>query len=196
MKKKICLCIFVLGLCLTGCHNANSVNETQKVEMPQLPSTEDIVPEAVTPTEKTFDSKTVYGDNNRYIEVLGLKEYASLGKENMKDTPGKGKEYLVLFLNIENRTENTDYINPYNISAKIDGKEVENTYLINDPEKYTTIFTNIEAEGSASGFIVWEVQKNWKKLDFTFDNWKDSDHVSLHATFTPKDLSDPKTYEE
>lgn len=208
MKKKICLFITTMGLLLTACSSKASVsNSTESTvtasensqaaveEIAPMP-TEDIVPEPVESTEESFDTTTPYGNLSHYIEFLGLKEYASLGDGNVTDTPSEGNVYLVLFLNLENRTDVADYINPYYVSATIDGTVVENTVLLNDPEGYSTLFTHVSPQDSLNGFIVWEVPESWTTLEFDFDNWENTDHVLLHAVFTKDDLADPEPLNE
>ena len=210
MKKNIILWITTAALLLSACGASDKNTTTDSTEQsvvsaensgthdfdPAEMPTEDVVPEPVTPTEEKFDAKTPYGNTSHYIEVLGLKEYDSLGKGNTLDKPADGKVFLVLFLNVENRTETDDYINPYYVTATVDGTEIENTVLVNDPKGYTTLFTHIQPEESMSGFVVWEVPEKWKTLDVNFDNWKDTDHVLLDASFTRDDLKDPAKAEK
>lgn len=80
------------------------------------------------------------------------------------------------------------------MAAKADGRELENTVLVNQPEGYPTIFTNIEPDMSQKGFVVWEVPKKWKKFEFTYTGWKGSDGLTLDASFSKKDLKAPKKY--
>ena len=49
------------------------------------------------------------------------------------------------------------------LSTKVDDTEITNTVLFNEPEGFQTVFQNIEPENTLSGFIVWEVPKDWKK---------------------------------
>ncbi|MFG6378169.1 MAG: hypothetical protein K1W19_07625, partial [Lachnospiraceae bacterium] len=44
----------------------------------------------------------------------------------------EGKKFLVLFLSITNNTSEDDYINYNYISAKVNGKDIEHTFLVND----------------------------------------------------------------
>ena len=81
------------------------------------------------------------------------------------------------------------------LSAKVDGKDIEHTFLINDPRNYPTIFTHIESGKTVAGFIVWEVPKNWKNFKVVYDGWKDINNVSIEATFKPKDLFNPPIYD-
>lgn len=136
--------------------------------------------------------KQGYGDANREIAVIGLKEYKQLKGKQYTDKAKKGKKYLVLFLKIHNRKNDKDYFHVDYLEASVDGKKIENTFLLNEPEGYQTIFTNISAETIQEGFIVWEVPEDWKKLEVTYNGWQGSDGVSLHAKFGKKDLKDPE----
>lgn len=140
------------------------------------------------PKKAGISLKEHYSDSNRYVTVLGLKE------DFGTDTPGKGNIFLALFLEIENSSKEKTYINPYEVAAKADGKGLENTVLVNQPEGYPTIFTNIEPDMSQKGFIVWEVPKKWKEFEFTYTGWKGSDGLTLDASFSKKDLKAPKKY--
>ena len=100
----------------------------------------------------------------------------------------------IISLSIKNTSADNDYINPNYISAKVDGKNIEHTFLVNDPKSYPTLFTNIEAGKTIGGFIVWEVPNNWKKFQMEYSAWKNIDGLVLTAKFTPDDLKDPIIY--
>lgn len=161
-------------------------NSNNKPEETEKPKTEVV----------KFTSEQQYSDIYRVVSFLGLKEYEKLEDDNgtYTDKPQKGNKFLVLFLSIKNTSNVDDYINYNYISAKVDGKEIEHTFLVNQPKGYPTIFTNVSANGSIGGFVVWEVPKNWKKFEFTYDGWKDINNISVKAKFTPKDLSNPIIY--
>ena len=141
-----------------------------------------------------LSSKQQYSDENKVVKVLGLKEYKKIEGDDFTDNAGKGKKYLVLFLSITNNTSEEDYINYNYISAKVDGKKIEHTFLMNQPKSYPTIFTHVPAGGTIGGFIVWKVPDDWKKFEFVYDGWEGRDNISLKAKFTPGDLSDPLIY--
>lgn len=187
-------------------NNSNDATETPETD---APPEETLSPETTKTPEpeqtpgKTKKPKTEtailtpdqqYSDSNRAVKVLGLKEYNKLESENYTDKAGKGKKFLVLFLSIKNNTNEEDYINYNYVSAKVDGKDIEHTFLVNEPKSYPTIFTHVPAGSTIGGFIVWEVPENWKKFRFTYNGWKNRDNVSMKATFTPDDLSDPLIY--
>ncbi len=150
------------------------------------------------PTQKVevakVSMKQQYSDINKVVKILGLKEYKKIESDKYTDVAPKGKKYLVLFLSIQNDSLEDYYINYNYLSAKVDGESIDNTFLVNEPKNYKTIFDHIEAGKRDAGFIVWEVPEDWSKFEMTYDGWKDIDNVSIKAKFTPKDLSNPILY--
>ena len=150
-------------------------------------------PKPATQKSRAKKGKELYNDNTRIIQCLGLKEYKKLGKGATLDKPADGNVYLVLFLDVDNRdTEEELYFHADYVTAKVDGKSIEHTFLHNFPEGYRSIFKNIDAGGSADGFIVWEVPKGWKKLVVNFSEFAQLGGKNLKITATRKDLADPK----
>lgn len=144
--------------------------------------------ETVQPETIKLSPGQAYPDTHRMFSILGLKEYKKIKGDLYTDTPKKGKKFLVLFLSIGNATDIEDYINYNYISAKVDGKKITHTFLVNEPKGYPTIFTHIPAGGRIGGFIVWEVPSGWKKFKFYYNGWKDINNISMEAEFAPKDL--------
>lgn len=210
MKKRyrIFSMFLVIALLFTGCGNikGNSSSDPKTASSQKPSSKEDSnvnsdkktskkpAVETPVPTAGTFSTKQSYSDGNREVSILGLKEYKKLKSDKFKDKAKAGKKFLVLFLNIQNETSEDVYFHVDYLSATLDGKKITNTVLFNDPEGYSTIFTTILAKSEQSGFIVWEVPKDWKKLKVTYKGWKDSDGLTLTSTLTPKDLSEPEKH--
>lgn len=191
------------SLILAGCGRINS-STTYSFSSPKPAVTEDVIakskrtdalnPMTPHPTSGVITSDKGYSDSNQEISVLGVKEYKKLKSKNYTDRAKKGKKFLVLFLKIRNRTSQKIYFNVNYLSAIIDGKEIKNTVLFNEPEGYPTIFSNISADSYYGGFIVWEVPKDWRKLEFTYTGWKDINGLNLTGIITSKDLSEPEKY--
>lgn len=153
--------------------------------------------EEVVPVEDvTVDVKTPYANVNHSIKFLGLRQYDSFSGDLTNDTPAEGNVYLVLFLKLGNNTKESYYFSPDYVTADVDGTEIQNTFLVNDPEEYTTIFGDVEGGLERNGFIVWEVPKNWQTLNFDYTGWELMDNVRLHASFTPDDLFGPVDEDE
>jgi len=151
-------------------------------------------PETPSPTTGVITTKQGYSDSEREVSILGLKEYKKLKSDKYTDKAKEGKKFLVLFLKVRNRTNEKIYFNVNYLSAKVDGKETENTVLFNEPEGYPTIFSNIAPDSYYGGFIVWEVPTGWNKLEITYEGWRDSNGLTLNSTLSKKDLSEPEEY--
>lgn len=214
-KRKPFLVLLLIGcIFLTGCGKKEAANNSQAgvSDAPEtnknseknnsatsdqeiLPSdTASQTPETPVPTAGVITTKQGYNDSEREVSILGLKEYKKLKSDKYTDKAKKGKKFLVLFLKVRNRTDEKIYFNVNYLSAKVDGKKIENTVLFNEPEGYPTIFSNIVADSYYGGFIVWEVPENWKKLEVTYNGWRDSNGLTLNSTLTKKDLSEPEEY--
>ena len=151
-------------------------------------------PETPSPTAGVITPKQGYSDSDREVSIVGLKEYKQIKTDKYTDKAKKGKKFLVLFLKVRNRTNEKVYFNVNYLSAKVDGKDILNTVLFNDPEGYPTSFSNIAANSYYGGFIVWEVPKNWKKIKISYEGWRDSDGLTLNSTLTRKDLKKTEKY--
>lgn len=146
-------------------------------------------------TEINISANAGYADEKHEVTVLGLKSYKKLDNGTYKDKAAKNKKYLVLFLEISNKTLEEDYINVNYLSAKVDGKEITNTVLFNEPEGYQTIFDHVGVQDTLKGFVVWEVPKDWKKIEIKYSGWEDIDNLNINCSFTPDDYFDPPQYE-
>ncbi len=194
MKKKIHLIpvILILTILFSSCGKIDSDGNSSKANI--VTSGTEIQEEPKEPVEATISAKAGYGDAKRQINVIGFKTYKKLESEMYTDKAAKDKSYLVLFLEIYNKQNEKDYINVNCLSTKVDDTEITNTVLFNEPEGFQTVFQNIEPENTLSGFIVWEVPKDWKKIEIVYNGWKDSDNLSINCTFTPDDYFNPPKY--
>lgn len=207
--KKINRCLLFLlagNLLLTGCGRVGSrsggspaasadVSAAADIHSPEAAEGEkEEVTEPPSPTSGVFTPEQGYSDPYREVSIVGLKEYTKIKTDRFTDKAKKGKKYLVLFLKVRNRSSEKIYFNVNYLSAKVDGKEIENTFLLNEPEGYPTIFSNIVADSYYGGFIVWEVPKKWKKVEVVYEGWRDSDGLTLKSEFTKKDLKEPEEY--
>lgn len=136
-----------------------------------------------------------YGDTYCAIHLLGLQQYPSLESENYTDVAEEGKEFLVLFLQLENRMEKDDYFNVEMFDAAVDGQRVETVFLVNNPQSYTSIFNTVPAGKTNAGFVVWQVPQNWETLKISYRGWEGLSNVIVNATLTPDDIKTPPDIE-
>jgi len=171
----------------------------EKTEKPEEnkttePGIKETKPEETKIRHISIGTETGYTDEKHQINIIGFKSYKKLESKLYKDHAGKNKKYIVLFLEITNKTIDKDYINVNYLSARLDGKKIKNTVLFNDPEEFQTIFKNIEPGNTLKGFIAWEVPENWKKLEIKYGGWKYIDNFNLDCILTPDDYFDPPQY--
>lgn len=193
-KYSVVPIILSIAIIFSSCGKIDAPKESSSASMDVSSENSSEISEKKEVIEATIDTKAGYADDKRQISIIGLKSYKKLESKLYKDEATKGKKYLILFLEIYNYKNDKDYINVNYLSAKIDGKEIKNSVIFNEPEGFQTIFQNIESSGVLRGFVVWEVPNDWKKLEVKYDGWKDSDNLSINCVFTPDDYCDPPQY--
>ncbi len=202
------LCIAALDFTACGKDSGQkevrpSFEASSQVEQPMASFVEETgEPLELTEEEKKLDrlSKQKYLGTEQTVEVLGLQTYKKLKSDRYKDKAPKGKVYLVLFLKLWNDGKEKFYFNPYQLSAEVDGKKIENTALWNEPENYPTAFQNVEAGSRAAGFVAWTVPKDWKKLHVEYQGFDPGKEALMKMDLTTEELLtpdeyDPKVYE-
>lgn len=186
MKKFGCL-LMAFTIVFTGCGKINGEDSGQNSIATYAPNAEN---KELRKVEITAEQG--YQDDEKKISFYGLKEYTKFKNGKMVEKPEKGKKYLVLYLNIENRAPENFYFNENNFSSKLDGKDYEHTVLFSDPEPYyVTCFHNVLPATALYGFIVWEVPNDWKTLDIKYTGLEGSDGATLNMNLTPEDLQEP-----
>lgn len=162
-------------------------NDSSNTEMSQYMS------EEITPQILSKDAS--YNTTNHSIEIIGFKEFKNLKTELYDDIPADGNVFLVVYLKYQNYTENNEYFNPEYLISTLDGAKISTTALVNDPDGYSTFFTNLSSNSTYYGYLAWEVPKDWKELQVTYKGWENSDSIDLNIKLVPKDLFDIKTEE-
>lgn len=206
MKKDLIIifCITALAVSLCACGNAaNQKAEAQQISDTQTETddfnesfSEESTAEIIEPEHVTVSMTEVYGDTNFRMELLGFQEYDMLEGEDYTDTPQEGNVFLVLFADIQNHTIENDYINPQLLSTTVDGIVIENTFLVNNPENYKSLFQHVNMTNDLTGYIVWEVPADWQELSLTYSGWEGSAHVIVSASLTPEDIQTPPALEK
>lgn len=187
MLKKFISAILVIAIISTGC---GRIKEEEKAasDVPTYAPKEEIS-EFI---ESEMSADKPYADNRRTISFYGLKEYDKFSNGKIEDKPKNGNKYLVLYLQIKNTDKEQFYFHESYLETKVDGKDIRHTAIFNDPEDgFITAFSNIPSGYTLYGYIVWEVPKNWKKLDLKYTALEQAEGISLQMHFTKNDLEDP-----
>lgn len=198
MKSKGLLLIFIIALCFTSCNssetttNNNQNKENVTINVDEITESEDIQEiEYFTVTKDT-----PMENRGLLLEIIGSAVYDKIEGEDFTDIPSKGKKYLILYLSIKNTSGKDEYLNYNNIITKLDGVEINDTFLINDSKGYANIKTNIPTGLITQGYLVWEVPENWEKLEVTYTGWTPTHYTEPTIIITPEDLEEPEEYKE
>lgn len=185
MKKLFALTIALLLLfIMTGCSkNTNpEIDPTDKDDKTQV--------QAIENDENGYIKQLLNTENN-HVFLLGAETYTEIsGEKNFVDKTETGQEYLVLFLEIENLTWKDDYFHYSYLATELDGKEIETTYLMNNPKGYEPIFNTIPAEDIIQGYIVYKVPVGWEKIKLTYTGWGTEEGQILSFELVREDLKE------
>lgn len=205
--RKIVILLCLLMVFITGC-NQNDTSEvtdtktdvqTGETIASDTGETEDMTVSETSKNEIeyfTVTKDTPMENRGLLLELIGSAVYDKIEGEDYTDTPSEGKTYLVLYLSIKNRTGKDEYFNYNNITAKLDGEEITDVFLMNSPLGYSTIKTHLINEMITQGYLVWEVPENWEKLEVTYTGWTPTYYTEPTIVVTPDDLEEPEEYKE
>lgn len=100
--------------------------------------------------------------------------YNSIGtEEDTMDIPDEGKEYLVFFFDVENISDESQYISDFDFTGYVDGYEVEVEYLYNDIDGFEDLDATLKPYKSAKGYVAFEVEETWKSFEIRYSDWFD-----------------------
>lgn len=209
MKKHISILSVCLLILCCGCSNmANQsdvasenntvIEDTGKTHDDNLSNSVDVssvkteastdVEQAELPEKVNLVMNELCGNTKFQIECIDFKQYKSVEGNKYTDTPADGSVYLVMFLNISNSGENDLYFSAESFFSTVDGTDLSHTFLVNDPEGYSSIFNSVPADTTTDGYIVWEVPADWKELTLHYTGWQDVLNTIIDGRFTPDDL--------
>jgi hypothetical protein len=172
--------------------NANS-QKTGTVETTVTVTEEDTT---VADTEVTLPSSVTVGN---YIEGENLKftfeaakqydEIQDPDNELLKSTPSEGKKYLVLFFEVENISSEEQNVNMFYQKAYLDDYDIDSTLLIVNPDGYGTLSGDLAVGKKLKGCVCYEVESDWQKLEFTYQDGITSNSETFDFVVTPSDLT-------
>lgn len=124
--------------------------------------------------EENTDS-TLYGtigdtltDGSLSLTLTGAYKYDSIGEGYFVNTPAEGKEYLVLFFDIENISTESEYVSHYDFEGYVDDVACDITGILGDIEGISDLATDLAPSKKAQGFVAFEVNKNWENFEIHY----------------------------
>ena len=121
---------------------------------------------------------TLYGtiddtltDGNLNLTLTKAYIYDSIGEGYSVNTPAEGKEYLVLFFDIENISTESKYISHYDFDGYVDDVACDVTSIFGDIEDIKNLSTNLAPGKKVQGFVAFEVNKGWKDFEIHYEEF-------------------------
>ena len=129
-------------------------------------------------TQRGTIGDTLKTDNLRIILTDALM-YSSIEGEYFTDTPAEGKEFLVFFFDIENISDESEYISSYSFSGFVDGYSVSSKHLFNTIEGVEELGADLAPGMKANGYIAFEIDTTWKEFEVHFDDYDFDDNEKV-----------------
>lgn len=188
IKKKLIGLTMAIAVSVTliGCGNTQITNP---IESDQANIDSNSSSDVTTSVDDRFDPSkySIYeyesGSDHAFkglytgIEVTGIEEFDKIESDSYVDLPSEGNVFVVFYIDLVNYLDNPYYFAPEHCEFVVDGQDVHNTILVNDPKKDSkTIFGNV-VEGATGyyydrrGFLVIEAPKEWQNIKFTYTGW-------------------------
>lgn len=112
--------------------------------------------------------------------------------EYFSNKPAAGKEYLVLFFEVENVSNENQYVNTLYFKAYVDNYDVSEKYLMGDVDGYSSMLSSgrdLAPGKKTKGYMAYEVDKSWKNFETIYkEGFLDSDEKYVFAV-SSSDLS-------
>jgi len=106
------------------------------------------------------------------IKLTDAKIYDMIEKdEENKEQAKEGKEYLVLFLDIENISYETSSIYSHDFNGYIENYSITEKIIDTDIEGIEPLNANLLPGTKAKGYIIYEVNKNWSEFELCYEDW-------------------------
>ena len=107
-------------------------------------------------------------DGSLSLTLTGAYKYDSIGEGYFVNTPAEGKEYLVLFFDIENISTESKYVSHYDFDGYVDDVACDITGILGDIEGISDLATDLAPSKKAQGFVAFEVNKNWENFEIHY----------------------------
>lgn len=196
--KKVILITIVTAMLLTTTA-CGTMRRRIKEETSQKTGTIEVTTEAPTEeitTEEPTQAKIEAIKPGNYVEHDNLKfsfekasQYDEIGEEFFVNKPEDGKKYLVLFFEVENISDEDQYVSVYDCEAYLDDYSIDQTILLTDVDGYDSLSSDIAPGKKAKGYFCYEVNSDWQKFELTYTDGIFSTDPTYEFVVTPDDLS-------
>lgn len=135
-------------------------------------------------TEETIMQKGTIGDTliseDFKITLTDMKTYSSL-EEDRTIIPEEGKEFLVFFLDIENISNEKEYISIHDFDGYVDGYTISTKNIYSNIEGVDELSISLLPGKKTKGYIAFEVENSWKEFELHHESWLDDTEIIFTA---------------
>lgn len=218
MERKVITILMIITVALSAC---SKVSITEKEDLEPKTDTEivgEIVEKPIEIEKPSGNSETIvemnwqddenpekgkhtvtiekgYMSSFMEVNMLGAEEYKIIEGKNLNDVAPEGERYLVVYLEMKNLSSKNEYFNYNYVKSYCDGKEIQTTFLINDPKGYKPIFNDIPGNGERKGYLVYKVPEGWKRLEMVYTGFMDTRQLELRFDISSDNLKDAEAIE-
>lgn len=102
------------------------------------------------------------------ITLTDINTYDSIGDGYYVEIPEEENEYLLFFFEIENISDEKQYISSINFEGYVDEEEVSSIHIINSVDGLKSLSSTIASGETTRGFVAFEVDKTWKEFELHY----------------------------
>lgn len=107
--------------------------------------------------------------DNFSITLKSAAKYDAIKGEYYDDEPEEeGNEFVVLFFEVKNISNESQYISDYDFTGYADDIQVERGYSFNKIEGYSELGGSIAPGKITTGYVIYEAPRGWKKFEADF----------------------------
>lgn len=121
------------------------------------------------------------------LTVQSAKVFEEMKGDLITETPDDGNVYLVLFCEVENKTDKDDYFNYLYFDSYVDGYSTSLEVILSKPDGYNMLTGDVAAGKKLKGAIVWQVGKGWKEFETSYKEIGAQDKITFKVT--PSDIT-------
>lgn len=125
------------------------------------------------------------------LTVTSAKAISELKDGLLDYSPEEGKQYLIVFMEAKNISNEDDYFNNLYFTSYVDDYNTTHTVLLTDVDGCKTMTGDVAAGKKLKGYVAWEVSPDWQELEVSYNDslFANSDG-KLTFVITPDDLSE------
>lgn len=101
--------------------------------------------------------------------------YDTIEDSEMIPKPKEGKEYLIFFFDIENISDESEYISLYDFEGYVDKYSTSIKQLYNEIDNYEELNIKLSKGMKTKGYVAFEIDKTWQEFELHFTDSLDYD---------------------